>query len=198
MEIDEIKNFLKYQRNMDPNAYMRMIQRKIPSIETSMKQTHDYLNRIHEKKIKEEETNKEKKYRRRKILLSQQRSRKENEKTALDNYLLNQLLTESKQERRIAEQLMEVRKQKNLIYENRSRRNQQYAEKRERDYELALKREEELGKKAREEYEKEALLLKQQYDEIILNKEEEKKHATHDMINELVWQLVDFAFKVFI
>ncbi|ORX47939.1 hypothetical protein BCR36DRAFT_405248 [Piromyces finnis] len=196
MEIDEIKNFLKYQRNMDPNAYMRMIQRKIPSIETSMKQTHDYLNHIHEKKIKEEETNKEKKYRRRKILLSQQRSRKENKKAALDNFLLNQLLTESKQERRIAEQLMEVRKQKNLIYENRSRRNQQYAEKREKDYELALKREEELGKKAREEYEKEALLLKKQYDEIIMNKEESNKRATHELINELVWQLVDFAFKI--
>ncbi|OUM67060.1 hypothetical protein PIROE2DRAFT_58969 [Piromyces sp. E2] len=173
IEIDEIKNFLKYQRTMDPNAYMRMIQRKIPSIETSMKQTHDYLNRIHEKKIMEEETNKEKNI--------------EEEKF----FFLNNVL-----ERRIAEQLMEVRKQKNLIYENRSRRNQQYAEKRERDYELALKREEELGKKAREEYEKEALLLKQQYNEIIMNKEEEKKHATHEMINELVWQLVDFAFKI--
>ncbi|ORX79042.1 hypothetical protein BCR32DRAFT_294674 [Anaeromyces robustus] len=196
MEIEEIKNFLKHQRNMDSGAYMRMIQRKIPSIETSMKQTKDYLNRIHEKKKKEEETNKEKKYRRRKILLSQQRSRKENEKTALDNFLLNQLLNESKQERRIAEQLMEVRKQKNLIYENRNRRNQQYAEKREKDYELALKREEELGKKAREEYEKEALLLKKQYDEIILNKEEEQRKANYVMVNELVWQLVDFAFKI--
>eukprot|EP00833_Pecoramyces_ruminatium_P017937 jgi/Orpsp1_1/1191969/evm.model.d7180000089725.1 len=196
MEIDEIRNFLKYQRNMDPNAYMRMIQRKIPPIETSMKQTREYLNRIHEKKLKEDETNKEKKYRRRKILLSQQRSRKENEKTALDNFLLNQLLNESKQERRIAEQLMEIRKQKNLIYENRSKRNQQYAEKREKDYELALKREEELGKKAREEYAKESLLLKKQYDEIILNKEDEKKQETHEMINDLVWQLVDFAFKI--
>lgn len=196
MEIEEIKNFLNHQRTMDSNAYMRMIQRKMPSIETSMKQTQDYLNRIHEKKMKEEETNKEKKYRRRKILLSQQRSRQENEKMALDNFLLNQLINESKQERRIAEQLMEVRKQKNIIYENRSRRNQQYAEKREKDYELALKREEELGKKAREEYEKDALLLKKQYDEIILNKEEQKKQETYGMINELVWQLVDFAFKV--
>jgi len=195
-EIEEIKYFLKYQRTMDPSAYIRMIQRKIPSIETSMKQSHDYINRIHERKIKEEETNKEKKYHRRKILLAQQKSRKENEKIELDNFLVNKLLNESKQEKRIAEQLMEIRKQKHLIYENRCKRNQQYAEKRKKDYELALKREEELGKKAKEEYEMEAELLKNQYDEIILNKEEEKKQETHEKINKLVWELVDFAFKV--
>ncbi|KAG4097622.1 hypothetical protein H8356DRAFT_940672 [Neocallimastix lanati (nom. inval.)] len=196
MEIDEIRNFLKYQRNMDPSAYMKMIQKKMPSIETSMRQTHEYLNRIHEKKMKEDETNKEKKYRRRKILLSQQRSRKENEKTALDNFLLNQLLNESKQERRIAEQLMEMRKQKNLIYEDRCKKNQQYAEKREKDYELALIREEELGRKSREEYERKLLLQKQKHDEELLIKEEEKKQETYRIINEIVSELVDLSCKI--
>lgn len=55
--------------------------------------------------------------------------------------LVERLMKQCQQERRIATQLMHIRKEKDTIRNNRIRRQQQYIEQRELEYQQALDRE---------------------------------------------------------
>lgn len=58
-----------------------------------------------------------------------------------EEMLVNRLMRQSQQERRIAVQLLQVRREKEVIRKNRIIREQQYEERRLRDFEEAMNRE---------------------------------------------------------
>ncbi|KAJ3111829.1 Sperm flagellar protein 2 [Phlyctochytrium bullatum] len=192
----EIKGFVSAKSQLDPVSHAKLMAKLLPSSEDSMRQTKDFIDRIRAKKVEEEASRKERDQRRRKIILGQQNAQEETERSHSEEVLLTKLLRQSKQERRIAEGLMQVRHQKEVMRENRVFRDQQYAKRRQRDYEEALQRERFLAQKAREEYLQQTKLQLAQHREILARKAAAKHYRNTQICSEIVEQILDMSLKV--
>ncbi|KAI8843668.1 hypothetical protein BC829DRAFT_400872 [Chytridium lagenaria] len=190
------QKFLAVRGSMDPVSHTKVLAKLLPHAEESMKQTKDYVDKIRTKKIEEEASRKERDQRRRKIILGQQSAQEETEKSHLEELLLTKLMRQSKQERRIAEGLMQVRHQKEVMRENRIFRDQQYGKRRQKDYEEALQREHELAERAREEYRQQTELQLAQHREILARKAAEKHQKHTKVCAGIVDQILDLSLKV--
>ncbi|RKO88594.1 hypothetical protein BDK51DRAFT_40064 [Blyttiomyces helicus] len=193
LDMKEVKRFVSLKAAMDPVNHVKMLSRKLPKVEGSHAQSVEYLKKIRSRKLEEEASRKEREQRRRKIILAQQHTQEELEATHVEELMLYKLMRQSKQERRIAEQLMQVRHDKEVMRENRAFREQQYAERRERDYEDALAREHDLAQRAREEYAHLAELQLDQHREILAAKRAETHRKHYAMCSEIVRHVVDLA-----
>ncbi|KAI9311754.1 hypothetical protein BDR26DRAFT_1017305 [Obelidium mucronatum] len=192
----EIKNFVTKRAGLDPLQHSKELSRQMPSHQNEMKKTEEYVEKIRERKIEEEVSRKEREQRRRKIVLGHQQAKEEMEKSHLEELLLTKLMRQSKQERRIAEGLMQIRLEKDFMCENRMHREEQYAKRRQQDYEEALEREFILAEKAREEYKKQTQLQLAQHFEILAIKAGEKHIKNANICKEIVHQIVDLSFKI--
>ncbi|KAJ3001878.1 UNVERIFIED_CONTAM: Sperm flagellar protein 2, partial [Siphonaria sp. JEL0065] len=117
------------------------------------------------------------------------------EKSHLEEHLLTKLMRQSKQERRIAEGLMQIRLERDFMCENRMHREEQFAKRRQKDYEEALDREFVLAERAREEYKRQTTLQFAQYFEILAIKAGEKHIKNANVCKEIIHQIVDLSFK---
>lgn len=75
------------------------------------------------------------------VITEQMRAQLEQADASKEEQLMRRLLRQSQAERRMAVQLLQVRREKRTIRENRAFREAQYAERRAKDFELALDRE---------------------------------------------------------
>ncbi|KAJ3063733.1 Sperm flagellar protein 2, partial [Rhizoclosmatium hyalinum] len=154
LDPEDIKAFVSKRASLDPIQHSKELSRQMPPQEEEAKKTEEYVDKIRERKLEEDVSRKEREQRRRKIVLGHQQAKEEMEKSHLEELLLTKLMRQSKQERRIAEGLMQIRLEKDFMCENRMHREEQYAKRRQKDYEEALEREFILAEKAREEYKK--------------------------------------------
>ncbi|KAJ3039877.1 Sperm flagellar protein 2 [Rhizophlyctis rosea] len=192
----EIKRFLSLKAPMDTVNHVKMLSSFLPSVEVQQKQGREYLEKIRLRKLEEEASRKEREQRRRKILLGQQHAQEELEKAHLEEAMIAKLMRQSKQERRIAEQLMQTRHTKNLLHENRTTREKQYADRRQKDYEEALARELALAESARSEYFRACELQLLQHREILQEKKEVRMRRTYAYCEGIVRGIVELGVKV--
>ncbi|KAI9197523.1 uncharacterized protein BJ171DRAFT_427982 [Polychytrium aggregatum] len=192
----DISKFISLKASMEPSIHMKTLASLLPSSDASELKSQAYLEKIRIKKLEEQVAKKDREQRRRRVLLNQQKIQEDIEKTQIEQIILSSLMRQSKQERRIAEQLMCVRHEKEVMKNNRIFRENQYAERRQRDYELALEREYELAELARQEYNRQTALQLEQH-KSILNMKAEKKHRKNTMIClEIVNQIVDLSVRI--
>ena len=92
--------------------------------------------------------------------------------------------------------LMQIRREKEVMHENRVFREHQYAQRRQKDYEEALAREYELCERAREEYKEQTALQLQQHKEILAIKNQAKHVKNLEFVKELIGQILALTFKV--
>lgn len=98
------KMFATVSKGASALTSMKALTKLLPPAEVAAKQTKEYLEKIRTKKLQEESSRKEREQRRRKLILSQQHAQVDLEKAQVEELLLNRLVRQSKQERRIAEQ----------------------------------------------------------------------------------------------
>ncbi|KAK6091403.1 hypothetical protein MT418_8550 [Batrachochytrium dendrobatidis] len=167
-----------------------------PIVAENQEKTKQYLAKIRNQRLEEEYSRKDREQRRRKIILNQQQAEQEMEKLNMENLVVSKLLRQSKQERRIAEQLMQIRHEKEIMHDNRVFRETQYASQRQKDYEDALTREFELSEQARIEYKEKMSQQMLQHFEILEAKRAVKHQKNlvycHDIVNELI----NIAFEI--
>ncbi|KAI8829998.1 hypothetical protein BJ741DRAFT_367645 [Chytriomyces cf. hyalinus JEL632] len=191
-----VKAFIAKRAPLDPIQHSKELQRQQPPQSEEKKKTDEYVQKIRQRKLEDEASRKEREQRRRKIVLGHQQAKEEMEKTHLEELLLAKLMRQSKQERRIAEGLMQIRLEKDFMCENRMIREEQYAKRRQKDYEEALEREFILAERARIEYKKQTELQLAQHFEILAIKAAEK-HAKNAMsCQDIVHQIVDLSLRV--
>ncbi|KAJ1532453.1 Sperm flagellar protein 2 [Nowakowskiella sp. JEL0078] len=196
LDVNEVKRFFATRALMNPVTHTKTLAKLLPESETSWAQSRAYLDAIRVRKIEEEESRNERDQRRRKILLRQQNTQVELEREHLHEIQLQKLMRQSKQERRIAEQLMQVRHEKEVMRSNRIYLEEQFAKRRQQDYEEALQREFILFEREREEYKRKTQMQMQQHREI-LQEQAEKKHAKNIMRCEsIVHNIIDLSLKV--
>ena len=195
--LDEtVIDFIKTKASLNPVQHMKILATLVAAPEAKKDQSKKYLEKIRTQRVEEEYSRKDREQRRRKIILGHQQAQQEIQKKHTEELLLSKLMRQSKQERRIAEQLIQIRHEKDVMHENRVFREQQYAERRQKDYEDAISREYELCEKARAEYKEQCALQLAQHREI-LNAKRAAKHAKNiQYCNEIVKDIITYAFKV--
>lgn len=112
--IDEIAAFEKNLKNFTSSNTLYPTEEGTKSI--------DYIKKIRSKKQIELLARQEREKRRRRVLIEQQEAQKAMEQKRRDELMLEKLLKQSQEERRITAHLLEVRKQKELMKQNRIQR----------------------------------------------------------------------------
>uniref|UniRef100_A0A3Q2PZP4 Sperm flagellar 2 n=1 Tax=Fundulus heteroclitus TaxID=8078 RepID=A0A3Q2PZP4_FUNHE len=130
------------------------------------------------------------------FLLEQSKAHEAQQEMQLEDLLVRRMMRQSQQEQRLAEQLMQIRRQKEVIVENRLFREQQYQQQRERDFLQALNREAVLAQQAKlareEEIKKELELCNR-----LAAERAQSRHEKHvATCSDILGQIVDLATQV--
>lgn len=194
---ETVIQFLKTKANLDPSVHMKALKKtmEVPGI-LDPKQSKIYVEKIKLHRLEADLSRKQSEQRRKKILLLHQKVQKELESKALEEMMESKLLRQSKQERRIAEQLMQIRHEKEVMHENRVYREEQYAAYRQKEYEEALDREHQLYLNAQQEYRQQVGMQMEQHFEIIAQKKALKHQKNVQFVAQITEKLVELAFKV--
>ncbi|KAI8897549.1 hypothetical protein BC833DRAFT_621127 [Globomyces pollinis-pini] len=196
----EVSQFIADKNCLASNEHLSLLRKSLEqSVLQQEKESKLYLERIKSQRLEADNSRRERERERKKMLLAHHQIQQNMEKEQMEELIQQKLLRQSKQERRIAEQLMQVRHEKEVIRENRIFRDEQYAEYRQKEYEEALQREHELFQNATEEYRQHVFLQLEQHQEII-NQKKQRKHerntkhmkATVNQLLELVFRVVDY------
>lgn len=183
-EIDAFLGSKSPKKPVDPLSYIK------PS------SNDDYINKIRTRLEEDAVARKEREKRRRRVLIEQMKAHEAQEEAHREEMLVNRLMRQSQQERRIAVQLMQVRHEKEVIRQNRIFREKQYAERRLKDFDDALTREAELCRQAKIEYAEETRKAQELQDKIKAEIAEAKYNKHYNICWEVLSQIVDFSCKV--
>ncbi|TPX63415.1 adenylate kinase [Spizellomyces sp. 'palustris'] len=192
----DAKRFIVLKSSMDPLNHMKMLSRTLPSIENMSKQSNDYLEKLRLRKIEDAISKRERDQRRRKRTLEEHQAQETSDLAQLEEMALSKLLRQSKQERRIAEQLMHVRHEREVMQENRIFREHQYSNRRQEDYENSLAREYTLCERAREEYRMQTAMQLAQHQEILAEKAAENHNKRYRVCLDIVKDIVDLSMRI--
>ena len=113
-----------------------------------------------------------------------------------EEQLVSRLMRQSQQERRIAVQLMHVRHEKEVLWQNRIFREKQYEERRLKDFQDALDREAALAKQAKIDYEEQALREKEMHEQIAAERVQARYKKHYSICAEILDQILDLSTKV--
>eukprot|EP01137_Pigoraptor_chileana_P012166 Opistho-2@64217 len=171
-------------------------RRAVSPLGSTNAESEEYIARIKMRKTEEALARREREKRRRKVMVDQQRAQEDLEASRHESVLLARLMRQSMHERKIAAQLMQTRREKDVIRENRLFRERQYTERRQRDYEEAMRREAELARQVKQEYENHAKAERERYEMM----EEARLHARYNkhynFCQGVLVDIVDLASKV--
>ena len=101
----------------------------------------DYIAKIRKRLNEDALARQEREKRRRKVLVDQLRAHEAQEEAKREEMLVNRLMRQSQQERRIAVQLLQTRHEKEVIRRNRLGREKQYEHRRLKEFEEAMNKE---------------------------------------------------------
>ncbi|XP_053555644.1 sperm flagellar protein 2 [Bombina bombina] len=160
-----------------------------------MEPTDDYIRKI-QKRLEEDNTAREQREkRRRKILMEQLVTHEAQEEAFREEQLINRLMRQSQQERRIAVQLMHVRHEKEVLKQNRMFREKQYEERRKQEFQEALDREAALQKQTKLDCEEQIRKVQELHDQIAAERAEAHYKKHYFICQEIINQIVDLATK---
>ncbi|XP_070102040.1 sperm flagellar protein 2 isoform X15 [Equus caballus] len=156
----------------------------------------DYIKKI--QKLLEEDAfaREQREKRRRRLLMDQLIAHEAQEEAYREEQLINRLMRQSQQERRIAVQLMHVRHEKEVLWQNRIFREKQYEERRLKDFQDALDREAALAKLAKIDFEEQALREKEVHEQIAVERAQARYQKHYSMCAEILDQILDLSTKV--
>ncbi|XP_013409132.1 sperm flagellar protein 2 isoform X2 [Lingula anatina] len=156
----------------------------------------EYINKIRKRLQEDASARQEREKRRRKVLVDQLKAHEAQEEAHREEMLVNRLMRQSQQERRIAVQLLQARHEKEVIRKNRLTREAQYQERRLKDFEDALNREAEMARLAKLEYIEQTRADRELHDKIMAERAEARYRKHYEMCSEVLSQVVDFSTKI--
>ncbi|XP_070443122.1 sperm flagellar protein 2 isoform X15 [Equus przewalskii] len=156
----------------------------------------DYIKKIQKRLEEDAFAREQREKRRRRLLMDQLIAHEAQEEAYREEQLINRLMRQSQQERRIAVQLMHVRHEKEVLWQNRIFREKQYEERRLKDFQDALDREAALAKLAKIDFEEQALREKEVHEQIAVERAQARYQKHYSMCAEILDQILDLSTKV--
>ncbi|NP_001088868.1 sperm flagellar 2 L homeolog [Xenopus laevis] len=155
----------------------------------------DYIRKIQKRLEEDSVAREQREKRRRRILMEQLVAHGAQEEAFREEQLINRLMRQSQQERRIAVQLMHARHEKEVMQQNRMFREKQYQERREREFQESLDREAALQKQTKLDREEEIRKVQQLHDQIAAERAEARYKKHYNLCQEIMNQILDFVTK---
>ncbi|XP_058026122.1 sperm flagellar protein 2 isoform X1 [Ahaetulla prasina] len=156
----------------------------------------EYIRKIQKRLEEDTFAREQREKRRRKMLREQLIAHETQEEAYREEQLINRLMRQSQQERRIAVQLMHVRHEKEVLWQNRIYREKQFEERRLKEFQEALDREEALAKQEKIELAEQALREKQLHAKLAAERAEARYKKHYEICWEVVEQIIDLATKI--
>ncbi|XP_058420231.1 sperm flagellar protein 2 [Diceros bicornis minor] len=156
----------------------------------------DYIKKIQKRLEEDAFAREQREKRRRRLLMDQLKAHEAQEEAYREEQLINRLMRQSQQERRIAVQLMHVRHEKEVLWQNRIFREKQYEERRLKDFQDALDREAALAKQAKIDFEEQALREKELHEQIAVERAQARYKKHYAICAEILDQILDLSTKV--
>uniref|UniRef100_X1Z7B7 Calponin-homology (CH) domain-containing protein n=1 Tax=Capitella teleta TaxID=283909 RepID=X1Z7B7_CAPTE len=156
----------------------------------------DYIGRIRKRLNEDASAREEREKRRRKVLVDQLKAHDAQEEARHEEMLVNRLMRQSQQERRIAVQLLQARHEKEIIRRNRLSREKEYEARRQTEFQEALNREAEHSRLAKLEYIEQTKNDLDLHNKIMAERAEQRYKKHYDMSSDILSDIVDFSTKV--
>nr|BDX35567.1 sperm flagella 2 protein [Bos taurus] len=156
----------------------------------------DYIKRIQKRLEEDAFAREQREKRRRRLLMDQLIAHEAQEEAYREEQLINRLMRQSQQERRIAVQLMHVRHEKEVLWQNRIFREKQYEERRLKDFQDALDREAALARQAKIDFEEQAIRDKEIHEQIAIERAQARYEKHYSICAEILDQILDLSTKV--
>ncbi|XP_008573011.1 PREDICTED: sperm flagellar protein 2 [Galeopterus variegatus] len=156
----------------------------------------DYIKKIQKRLEEDAFAREQREKRRRRLLMDQLIAHEAQEEAYREEQLINRLMRQSQQERRIAVQLMHVRHEKEVLWQNRIFREKQYEERRLKDFQDALDREAALAKQAKIDFEEQIFREKQVHEQIAIERAQARYKKHYSICAEILDQIIDLSTKV--
>ncbi|XP_044788545.2 sperm flagellar protein 2 isoform X2 [Bubalus bubalis] len=156
----------------------------------------DYIKKIQKRLEENAFAREQREKRRRRLLMDQLIAHEAQEEAYREEQLINRLMRQSQQERRIAVQLMHVRHEKEVLWQNRIFREKQYEERRLKDFQDALDREAALARQAKIDFEEQALRDKEIHEQIATERAQARYKKHYSICAEILDQILDLSTKV--
>ncbi|XP_073093345.1 sperm flagellar protein 2 isoform X11 [Manis javanica] len=156
----------------------------------------EYIKKIQKRLEENAFAREQREKRRRRLLMDQLIAHEAQEEAYREEQLINRLMRQSQQERRIAVQLMHVRHEKEVLWQNRIFREKQYEERRLKDFQDALDREAALAKQAKIDFEEQALREKEIHEQIAVERAQARYKKHYSICAEILDQILDLSTKV--
>ncbi|KAL2779801.1 sperm flagellar protein 2 isoform 2 [Daubentonia madagascariensis] len=156
----------------------------------------DYIRKIQKRLEEDAFAREQREKRRRRLLMDQLIAHEAQEEAYREEQLINRLMRQSQQERRIAVQLMHVRHEKEVLWQNRIFREKQYEERRLKDFQDALDREAALAKQAKVDFEEQILREKKIREQIAVERAQALYKKHYSICAEIFDQILDLSTKV--
>ncbi|XP_012577207.1 PREDICTED: sperm flagellar protein 2 [Condylura cristata] len=156
----------------------------------------EYIKKIQKRLEEDAIAREQREKRRRRLLMDQLIAHEAQEEAYREEQLINRLMRQSQQERRIAVQLMHVRHEKEVLWQNRIFREKQYEERRLKDFQDALDREAALAKQAKIDFEEQALREKEVHEQIAVERAQARYEKHYSICAEILDQILDLSTKI--
>uniref|UniRef100_A0A8C8VQB0 Sperm flagellar 2 n=1 Tax=Pelusios castaneus TaxID=367368 RepID=A0A8C8VQB0_9SAUR len=191
----EIKTFEKFMRKESPTSSS---PDTTPQATTELLSTYsddEYIRKIQKRLEEDSFAREQREKRRRKMLMEQLIAHEAQEEAYREEQLINRLMRQSQQERRIAVQLMHVRHEKEVLWQNRIFREKQYEERRLKEFQEALDREAALAKQEKIDYEEQTARERDLHEKIAAERVEARYKKHYSMCWEVIDQIIDLSTK---
>lgn len=156
----------------------------------------DYIKKIQKRLEEDAFAREQREKRRRRLLMDQLMAHEAQEEAYREEQLIHRLMRQSQQERRIAVQLMHVRHEKEVLWQNRIFREKQFEERRLKDFQDALDREAALAKQAKIDFAEQTLREKEIHEKISVERAQERYEKHYGICAEILDQILDLCTKV--
>nr|XP_020651331.1 sperm flagellar protein 2-like [Pogona vitticeps] len=179
-------------------AHVQELDATTPAI-TELLNTYsddEYIRKIQKRLEEDSFAREQREKRRRKMLRDQLIAHEAQEEAYREEQLINRLMRQSQQERRIAVQLMHVRHEKEVMWQNRIFREKQFEERRLKEFQEALDREAALAEQEKIELEEQALKEKQLHAKLAAERAEARYEKHYGICWEVMEQIIDLVTKI--
>ncbi|XP_029019066.1 sperm flagellar protein 2 isoform X3 [Betta splendens] len=155
-----------------------------------------YIQEIRQR-LKENATAQEHRAKRReRFIVEQLKAHEAHEESKREDQLVKRLTRQTQQEQRLAAQLLQIRMQKDVIFENRLAREQQYQQRREKDFQEALEREAALAQQAKLDFAENIRKELELFNKTATERSQIKHQKHFKTCKDILEQIVDLATKV--
>nr|XP_014353121.1 PREDICTED: sperm flagellar protein 2 [Latimeria chalumnae] len=156
----------------------------------------EYIGKIRKRLEEDSFAREQREKRRRKVLLEQLKAHEAQEEAYREEQLINRLMRQSQQERRIAVQLMHVRHEKEVLRQNRIFREKQYEERRLQEFQEALDKEAALAKQERIDSQEQIQKEIEIHEKVAAERAEARYRKHYQICQEILDQIIDLTAKM--